>query len=72
MGATTETRVVVMVIAPIGSTVLSDLATRVEINDEGGGEYVEVSQGSSSINIDPAEWPRIKAAIDKLIKNCRS
>jgi hypothetical protein len=72
MGATNETRVVVMIIAPAGSTVLNEFSTRVEIQDEGGGEFVEVSQGSSSINIDPTEWPRIKAAIDKLIKNCRS
>ena len=66
-----ETRVVVMVIAPTGSTVLSEFSTRVEIQDEGGGEFVEVSQESKSISIDKTEWPRIKAAIDRLVKNCR-
>ena len=71
MGATNETRAVTLIIAPTGSTVLSEFSTRVEIHDEGGGEFVEVSQESSSIRIDKAEWPLIKAAIDKLIKNCR-
>ena len=71
MSTTNETRVVTLVIAPAGSTVLSEFSTKAEIQDEGGGEFVEVSQESSSIRIDKTEWPLIKAAIDKLIKNCR-
>ena len=71
MSTTNEIRAITLIIAPTGSTVLSEFSTKAEIQDEGGGEFVEVSQELSSIRIDKAEWPLIKAAIDKLIKNCR-
>lgn len=51
-------------------------ATEIEIVDEATGEYLEVSQCTDSyegkIKIDPHEWPTLKAAIDKMIKECRN
>jgi hypothetical protein len=48
--------------------------TDIEIVDEGGGEYVEVSQsadGHGKISINPEEWPMMRKAIDDAIKQCR-
>jgi hypothetical protein len=48
--------------------------TDIEIVDEGGGEYVEVSQsadGHGKVSINPEEWPMMRKAIDDAIKQCR-
>jgi hypothetical protein len=48
--------------------------TDIEIVDEGGGEYVEVSQsadGHGKISINPEEWTVLRKAIDDAIKQCR-
>ena len=52
----------------------SDRATDITIVDEGGGEFVEVEQHLDEygkIGINPEEWPTIRAAIDKMVKECR-
>jgi hypothetical protein len=50
--------------------------TEIEIIDEAAGEFLKVSQCSEhhegSIKIDPEEWPTLKAAIDKMFKECRN
>lgn len=50
-------------------------ATMIEIADEGGGEYLVISQhpdsGEQRIKIDLAEWPAICAAIDRMTGECR-
>jgi hypothetical protein len=46
----------------------------IEIVDEGGGEYVEVSQsadGHGKVSINPEEWTVLRKAIDDAIKQCR-
>lgn len=51
-----------------------ELATDIEIVDEAGGEFVEVTQhleGSGNIKIDLEEWPAIREAIDCAVKLCR-
>ena len=54
-------------------TILSEMATRVSIDDEGGGEYVRAEQTSTgSILINPDEWPAIREAIDRMVSECRS
>lgn len=50
-------------------------ATFVSISDEGGGDFVEVSQTPSDrlnqiIAIDPDEWPMLRRAIDQMIAAC--
>jgi hypothetical protein len=48
--------------------------TDIEIADEGGGEFVVVSQdadGHGKISINPEEWPTLRRAIDDAIKQCR-
>ncbi len=70
-----ETRTTKVTVLFKGESLFHESATEVEIVDEAGGEFLEVSQCSDShegkIKIDPYEWPALKAAIDKMIKECR-
>ena len=70
-----EARATAATVNRIGETLYSDFATRVEIVDEAGGEFVEVSQAGrenrGTIAISPEEWPLLREAIDTLIDECR-
>ena len=72
----TETRITRLVVAPEGATTFDERATTVEIEDEAAGEFVTVTQcysdTDSVINIDPAEWPALREAIDRMIAECRA
>ena len=72
---TYETRITKVTVLPKGEPLFHEGATQIEIVDEAGGEYLEVSQCSDKnegkILIDPYEWPVLKKAIDKMIKECR-
>ncbi|MCK9466211.1 MAG: hypothetical protein M0Q29_10025 [Thiopseudomonas sp.] len=52
-------------------------ATHIHIRDEAAGEFVTITQstderhGDHIISINPEEWPAIRSAINKLIKQCR-
>lgn len=73
-----ECRVVKLCVVPEGEPIFSEQATFVEIDDDAAGEYVKVTQhgghidNSKSLAIDPTEWPAVKAAIDRMIAECRS
>lgn len=69
-----ETRVTQIVVCPQGESLFSECATTVQIKDEGGGEFVQVSQEVEELGrlwINPEEWPVLRAAINRLIKQCR-
>ena len=66
-----QTRVTQMTIAPEGEPLYSEGATRIEIDDEGAGELVVVSQDRGKILIDPEEWRPLRDVIDKMISECR-
>jgi hypothetical protein len=72
---THETRTVRVSVAPKGEPLFHNGVTNIEITDEASGEFLEVSQcndnNSGKILIDPYEWPALRAAIDKMIKECR-
>lgn len=67
-----KTRITQLTVAPAGAELYDDRSTIIEITDEGGGEFITVTQphGSSDIRLDPSEWPVIRAAIDKMIEEC--
>jgi len=71
-----ETRTTKITVLPEHEALFHEGATMIEIVDEAAGEYLEVSQCSDSyegkIKIDAHEWPALKAAIDKMLKECRS
>lgn len=70
-----ETRTSKIVVTRKGEPIFEEFATSIEIVDEAAGEYLEVSQCSDShdgkIGICKEEWPVIRAAINKMIKQCR-
>lgn len=67
-----EARSIAVSVCRAGEPIYSEKATLVSIRDDGGGEFVEVSQDSGRISMDVDEWPAIKAAIDAMILACRS
>jgi len=70
-----ETRVMALLVVPVGQPQFSEMATTVEIVDEAAGEFVEVGQRGRAdigkIMINPEEWPSLRDAIDRMIKECR-
>lgn len=70
-----ETRTVKVSVVPKGEPIFHNGVTSIEIVDVAAGEFLEVSQCNDSkdgkILIDPNEWPTLRAAIDKMIKECR-
>jgi hypothetical protein len=64
-----------LIVKPESEPIFSSRATRVSIDDEGGGCFVTVSQSrnnvtSGDIAIDVEEWPELKNAIDDMIDKC--
>lgn len=53
------------------SKLYDELATKITIEDELGGEFIEIIQGDYVFRIDPDEWLSLKTAIDSMIKECR-
>lgn len=66
-----EARISKVTINKPGEPLLSEMATNIEIDDEGGGEFLKVSQSTGSVLITPDEWPVIRKQIDEMILNCR-
>jgi len=72
---THETRTLKIVVLPKGDPIFANAATEIEIVDEAAGEYLEVSQcndeNEGKIQIEPLEWPYLREAINRMIKECR-
>ena len=62
-----ETIVTMRTVTPKGEGTLTEFATEIQVVDEGGGEFLKISQfkkDDNSIVIGPDEWPHIHAAIE--------
>ena len=65
-------------LVPDGEPIFHERAFVIEIEDDAGGEFVVVSQpgdetkGRGTIAISPGEWEYLRAAIDDMVKRCRS
>ena len=71
-----ETRILSLVVNGDGKQVFDESASVVSIEDDAVGEYVKVHQLSGDcepgvIKIDPVEWPTLRKAINRMVKNCR-
>ena len=66
-----QTRITQMTVCPEEDSLFSELATHVSIDDEGGGEFVGVTQDKGKIRIDPEEWRPLCEAINKMISECK-
>jgi len=74
-----ELKVTRLTIVPKGEAIFCEQSTHIETQDEAAGEYVQIVQHDDrterthqTIQIDPAEWPLLRRAIDYMIENCRS
>ena len=67
-----KTSITKLTVAPDGADLYDDRSTHIEIDDEGGGEFIKVSQpcDKAEIRIDADEWPAIRAAINSLFDEC--
>ena len=72
-----ETRTLKIAVCIKGEAIFHEGTTEIEIVDEAAGEFLKVTQSPDDaepgvIKIDPHEWPMLKAAIDRMMKECRS
>jgi len=70
---TMEIRTMALIVLPDSDQIFSEQTTRIEIDDEGAGEFVVVRQEveNGKITIDASEWPRLRAAINRMVRQCR-
>ena len=66
-------RPIKFIVAPAGAPTFSERATTVELDDEGGGEFLVVRQnteehGEQRIAFDADEWPHIRRAINRAVR----
>ena len=61
-------------VIPAGKTLDDEGVTIIGMDDEGGGAFVTVRQeedlNTNEIRIDPAEWPIVRAAINRMVREC--
>lgn len=66
---TTQRRVI-----PSGKTMDDDAVTIIGMADEGDGAFVTVRQeeqlNANEIRIDPDEWPAVRAAVNRMVREC--
>ena len=66
---TTQRRVI-----PSGKTMDDEGVTIIGMADEGGGAFVTIRQESAMdsdiIRIDPDEWPAVRAAVNRMVREC--
>ena len=61
-----------MIVGVKGEQIFDDSVTEIEIVDEAGGEFLEISQDEQKIRFDAEEWPHVRDAIEKMFKLCRN
>ena len=70
-----ETRITQITVVPEKEPLFSESATKVSIEDEAAGEFVVIRQSASTENgtiaINSGEWPAIRDAVERMIKECR-
>ena len=76
---TQEIRTLAIVVVDEGKEIFDESATHIKIEDEAAGEFLIISQpgserqdGLNAIAIDPSQWPMLRDAIDRMVKECRT
>jgi hypothetical protein len=74
---TYQTRTLKIAVGVKGEPIFHVGTTEIEIVDEAAGEFLKITQSPDDaelgvIKIDPHEWPMLKAAIDRMMKESRS
>ena len=61
-------------VIPSGKTMDDEGVTIIGMADEGGGAFVTIRQESAMdsdiIRIDPDEWPAVRAAVNRMVREC--
>ena len=61
-------------VVPSGKPIYDEAATTIGLDDEGGGAFVTIRQESAMdgdiIRIDPDEWPAVRAAVNRMVREC--
>ena len=61
-------------VVPSGKSIDDEAATTVGLDDEGGGLFVVIRQeenlDENEIRINPEEWPAIRAAVNRMVREC--
>jgi hypothetical protein len=68
-------RVTQLTVVSDGKPIFDELATQVEITDEGGGEFLIIRQTGvvgRQIRLDANEWPTIREAIERMIDEVKA
>jgi hypothetical protein len=67
-----------MTVLPVGEFIFSDKAIVISIEDEGGGEYIQIRQqmeissdASQTVGFDPDEWEEVKGVVDQMFKDIK-
>lgn len=71
MGIAYETRITRVIVLQADDGLCSEEATTIEIDDEGAGEFVRLSQ-RTTISIEPGAWPTLREAINMMVQQCRA
>lgn len=62
-------------VIPSGKTMDDEGVTIIGMDTEGGGAFVTIRQESAMdsdiIRIDPDEWPAVRAAVNRMVRECR-
>lgn len=66
-----ESRPTQVTVTRKGDRIYAESATRIDIDDEGAGEFIVLARDEMRIEIDPGEWPLMRAAIDVLAGSLR-
>ena len=69
---TYETRTTKMIVGVKGEQIFDESITEIEVVDEAGGEFLEISQDEQKLRFDKEEWPHVRNAIEKMFKLCRN
>lgn len=68
-------RIMKIAVLQKGKEIFSEQATFIEIVDESGGEFIEISQCNElegqRIRIDDDEWPHVREAVNEMFKEIK-
>ena len=68
-----QTRTTQVLVCVKGEAIYNELGFVIEITDEGGGDFVEVSPTTEpgKLRIDKRCWPTLRDAIERMLGECR-
>ena len=69
-----KSRVTQVVVVPEGEPIFSEIGYTITIKDEAAGEFVEIEDHGqeSKVSINPEEWPALREAINRMVKECKT